>query len=214
MPDKMETVLGFNIMQYNINNVGWHINCAACCWTYLTRVRHYAIAQGDDNQVRFRQVHNLVRCFIAPATPGNVNGQFKTDLDPHLGNPVPGLLVRDYSTFRFYSNQPIPAPEQIAIGEPVTARIESIAIQHVRDEKINGSWLCYNHAALCELFRGTEGLAPLLGVCVAGQQVAMFKSEVYVPSDDIKGAKESPIKREKEDDVDKLTEGMKKLASH
>ena len=83
----------------------------------------------------------------------------------------------------------------------------------MKDEKIIGSWLCYNHAALCELFRGTTGLAPLHGVCVAGQQ-PMFKSEVPHDGTKVKaGTKESPIKvkRESKDDVEKLTEGMKKL---
>ena len=211
-----ENSIGFQ-NQYNIHDVNWDINCAACCWTYLTQVRNYDVEQGA-NQVRFGQAHNLVRCFISPRTPSNSNGQFKTEEDPQFGYPVLGLLVRSYSTFRFYANQQIPTPEQIAVGTPVTARIESIAIQHVTDRKIIGSWLCYNHAALCELFRERERLPPLQGVCVAGQQPAMFKSEV--PRDDgtkVKtGAKESPIKvkREKGDDVYKLTEGMKKLASH
>ena len=134
-------------------------------------------------------------------------------------------MLRDHSTFRLYADQEIPAPEQIAIGVPVRARIESIAIQYVADEKVIGSWLCYNHAALCELFRGTagltplhgaEGLTPLHGVCVAGQQL-MFKSEVPHDGTKVKaGTKESPIKvkRESKDDVEKLTEGMKKLAPH
>ena len=209
-------------LQYNIN-VGWNINCAACCWSYLTQVRNYATAQGVT-RVRFGQAPNLVSCFIARATPGNVHGQFKTGQDLNVGTPVLGLLVRDYSTFRFYANPAIPSPQRIGSHVPVMARIESISIHQVTDQKINGSYLCYNHAALCELFRATAAnpvLPPLQGVCVAGQQgqqgqVAMFKSEKYVTSDDIKETKESPIaiKREKEDEVDTLTEGMKKLASH
>ena len=210
--------IGFQ-QYYNINVVGWDINCAACCWTYLTQVRNYATEHGV-NHVRFGQVHNLVSCFVAPPigpNPPNRHGQFKTEQNLQFGTPVLKLLVSDFSTFRFYANPPIPPPKQIGIGTPVTARIESISIHKVSDEKINGSWLYYNHAALCELFRATAAnpaLPPLHGVCVAGQQgqVAMFKSEV--PSDGIKGTKESPFKREKGDDVDKLTEGMKRLASH
>ena len=208
--------------QYNIQ-VNWYINCAACCWTYLTQDRNYTTAQGADNHVRFGQAHdNLVRCYISPNTPQNINGQFKTEVDQRYRYPVLGSLVNNHSTFRFYKDQT--APPQIVIGVPetVTARIESIAIQYVMDEKIIGSRLCYNHAALCELFRerfrGTvrhepARLEPLNGVCVARQQL-MFKSEVPHDGTKVKaGTKESPIKvkRESKDDVEKLTEGMKKL---
>ena len=138
---------------YRINVVGWDINCAACCWTYLTQVRNYAIAYG---QVRFGLPDiDFIRCFIAPAAGGNPHGQFKTEQDPHLGTPVLGLLVRSSSTFRFYADPAIPSPQQIGSDVTVTARIESISIHKVTDEKINGSWLCYNHAAVCERFRET-----------------------------------------------------------
>ena len=202
---------------YNIQVTDWYINCAACCWTYLTQTRNYTTAQGANNHVRFGQVRdNLVRCYISPNTPQNTHGQFKTE---QLGNPVlGGPLVRQYSTFRFYKDQI--SPEQIAIGVPtkVYARIESIAIPAVEDKKIIGSQLCYNHAALCELFRErrTPPLNRLNGVCVTVVPQPVFKSVKVKTEDKDDGTKGSPIKvkredREDKDDVEKLTESVEKL---
>jgi len=203
-----ENSIGFQ-NQYNIN-VEWYINCAACCWTYLTQIRNYQIQQGNDTRVIYGQVQNLVQCYIAPRSPQNEHGQFKTYQNDQFGNPVPGLLVRNFSTFRLYSVQPVERPEQIAIGVPVTARIESIAIKAVTDQKIMGSYLSYNNAALCELYRQNVNhpvLPPLQGTCYTTQ---------YMHQDDIKPKMDKiTVKQEKVVDtqVDKITEDLKQLST-
>ena len=148
----------------------------------------------------------MVQCYIAPKSrPQNEHGQFKTYQNDQFGNPVPGPLVRNYGTFRLYSAQPMPRPEQIAIGVPVTARIESIAIVAVTDEKIMGSYLNYNNAALCELYRqniNNPHLPPLQGTCYITQ---------YIHQDDVKPEIDKiTVKQEETKDaqVDKITEDL------
>ena len=202
-----ENSIGFQ-QQYNIN-VDWFINCAACCWTYLTQTRHYQIQQGNDTRVTFGQ-QNLVQCYIAPRTPQNVHGQFKTFQNDQFGNPVQGLLVRNYSTFQLYSAQQVERPEQIAIGTPVTARIESIAIIAVTDQKIMGSYLSYNNSALCELYRERVHdpfLPPLQGTCYTTQ---------YIHQEDVKPEMDKiTVKQEetKDTQLDKITEDLKQLST-
>lgn len=202
--------------QYDIV-VNWDINCAACCWTYLKEERHYVPVQGDYDRVTFGNSEDFTSCFVAEKSPGNVNGQFKIyhglDDDPEVH--VLGTLAESPRTVKLYTRKDQKRVSDLQIGadiNDVNARIVSIAIPSVTDSNINGSRLCYNHAALCELYRQKRGqtaatsgnrrksegpLPPLLGTCEAKEKSTAKEGEAVG-----------------DENISKLTKHFGKMESH
>ena len=152
--------------QYHITPE-WDVNCTACCWTYLTRTRHYKPTQGEENRVTFGQADgNWVQCFISPKQENSKHGQFKTQREPEsYGRVVAGSLIKKNSTFRLYSKDYTPEPTIIGTSINAVVRVESIAVSCVIDHNIQGSCLNYNNAAILEMYRASTHQTALNGVC-------------------------------------------------
>ena len=144
----------------------WDINCAACCWHYLTTDRHYGTSNGCDNRVTYGQAENHTKCYISPKQGNSKYGQFKTARDSEsYGKPVPGSLIRNNRTFRLYSNSYTPEPTVIGTAINVLIRVESISIPCITKTNISGSYQSYNNAAILELYYAKDRMMPLQGVC-------------------------------------------------
>ena len=145
----------------------WDVNCAACCWTYLTKERHYTTCECPDTRVTYGQADKQwTRCYISPKQENTKHGQFKTKKETELyGRPVAGLLIKNNSTFQLYSKEYTPEPTVIGTTNNVVTRVESIAVHCVIDQNINGSCLSYNNATILELYRAKNQKPALQGVC-------------------------------------------------
>ena len=158
--------------QYNIVTK-WDINCAACCWHYLTRDRHYHASDGCDVRVTYGQADKQwTNCYISPRQHNSKHGQFKTTRDTKShGRVVAGSLIKKNSTFRLYSGTDSYTPEPTVIGRAtnVVIRVESIAVPYVEATNINGSCLSYNNAAILELYLAENKKSSLQGVCETKQ---------------------------------------------
>ena len=144
-------------------NPHFGIECIECCFIYLTQFRNYKIVIGNSDQVKFGNAQNWTDCFLTgPTKPRGKHCQFKTGHDINLGRfserPVQGGL-----TYQFYTNDS--NPDAIAMGVPIIARLESIAIGSLKPGHVNGSKLNYYNAALLELYREKEGQNSLEGTC-------------------------------------------------
>lgn len=163
----------------------WDINCAACCWTYLTKQRYYRAAnKGDDTRVTYGQTETQwTQCYISPRQENSKHGQFKTIRDTKsYGRPVAGSLIKKNSTFRLYTNDYIPEPTVIGTATNVIIRVESIAVHCVTNLNINGSCLCYNNAAILELYRAKNSKPTLNGVCEIEDTATTVKREMTYPN--------------------------------
>ena len=139
------------------------LECSGCCWIYLVNTRQYTTAQ-DARIVRYGKAATYTACYVdGPQGKNGQNGVVKTNKDPTLGE----LVDRPFSSSRSYQlYRPIhegervdpPPPVVLAMGEPVTARIEAIAVIELRESKhdLQGCQLNYCDAALLELFRATQ----------------------------------------------------------
>ena len=175
-------------------NVDWDIDCAACCWIYLTKDRKYRCRkQGDSTQVTFGELPaegKWTQCFISPKK--REHAQFKTSncKDPTYGF-VHDLMLKKGCSFQLYSEDP--KPEPTVIGTTVNAvyvvRMESIGVPSVTDQNIQGSCLNYKNAAVLELYRATAKNPPpppLNGVCeVVSCQAAGMATANVKPKEEI-----------------------------
>ena len=133
------------------------------CFTYLTKCRNYKHIDGNSDQVKFGDAQNWTDCFLAgPKTPGGSKSQFKTGHDLNLGT-LSQRPVQNSLTYQFYTKNS--EPDAIAMGVPITARLESIAIEMLKPNHVIGSKLNYHNAALLELYREKKKLPSLKGTC-------------------------------------------------
>ena len=82
------------------------------------------------------------------------NGQFKTGHDINLGE-LSRRTIQNCLTYQLYTAPDI-NPGVIAMGVLIQVRLESIAVQKVKLDLINGSKLNYHNAALLELYRKND----------------------------------------------------------
>ena len=152
--------------QYEIVTA-WDIDCAACCWTYLTKQRHYKASKGYNTRVTYGQTETQwTQCYISPKQENSKHGQFKIIRDKNTyGRPVAGSLIKKNSTFRLYAKDHTPEPTVIGTATNVVIRVESIAVHYVTNLNINGSCLSYNNAAILELYCAKYSKPTLNGVC-------------------------------------------------
>lgn len=142
------------------------INCCACCWAYLVRVRRYSMKNFPFRWVVFGNALDLTSCYVdGPQGTRGLYGVVKTGHDLNEGylrkRPVSGSI-----SYQLYSEDPNPSPT-VALGQPVTARIEAIAMPGFgRDASVlNGCYLNYADAALLELYRESKGKRSFRGKC-------------------------------------------------
>ena len=156
---------------YGRLNPNFDINCVACCWQYLTKVRGYQEARnGNFIRVTFGDPRNgeYTNCFLDQCS-GN-SGQYKTgpDLSPqrHMVTTPNGTrksLLDKSHTYHLYADHPV--QNLIAVGEPVWARIESISVDVLKVNEITGTSLNYCNAALLELHRQMNRKGSFVGKC-------------------------------------------------
>lgn len=148
--------------QYDIQP-DFDLECIGCCYKYLKEDRGYELVIGNFNQVKYGNAANWTDCFLTARNEHGTHGQFKTGHDINLGE-LSRRTIQNCLTYQLYTAPDI-NPDVIAMGVPVQARLESIAIQKVKLNLINGSKLNYHNAALLELYRQKKDRQSLQGKC-------------------------------------------------
>ena len=123
--------------QYKIT-ADWDFNCTACCLTYLIQNTGCIKLQGDYNRVIFGQAEKNCwpQCYISPIKENSKHGQYKTKPNPSYGLPVAGSLIKKNSTIRLYSQSYTSEPTVLGTSINVIARVESIAVPNVTQQKL------------------------------------------------------------------------------
>ena len=154
--------------QYNIQP-NFDLECIGCCYKYLTEDRGYEHVIGNFNQVKYGNAANWTDCFLTGRTERGTHGQFKTRHDLNLGQ-LSKRTLQECLTYQFYTAPNI-NPDVIAMGVPIKARLESIAVHKVKPDLVNGSKLNYHNAALLELYREKNCEESLHGTCEMRNEV-------------------------------------------
>ena len=162
-PDTQRLDSSENFRRHYDIHPDFDLECIGCCYKYLTRDRGYENVIGNFNQVKYGNAANWTDCFLTGPNERGTNGQFKTHHDLNLGK-LSKRTLQDCLTYQFYTAPDINT-DVIAMGVPVKARLESIAIQKMKLDLVNGSKLNYHNAALLELYREKEGHQSLQGTC-------------------------------------------------
>ena len=157
----------------------FHLECSACCWTFLVDVRRYERIAGKANVVEFGEPLNpdeeRTICFLSFSRE---HGKIMTDRMCKPDQRVSRRVSYGSYTYQLYTNGK--DPKTVTIGEPIIARLESIATSYRRDgdyycmttildKDIAGTSMNYCNAALFEFFRMKDDQDPLKGKCVYEQ---------------------------------------------
>ncbi len=132
--------------------------CTGCCWNYLCG-RNYTQLNGL-RMVKFDDQANT-SCYVN----GNrgVFGVVMTGYEFNFVPPAPrGPRPVDHSVAYQLYGAP---PGAIAIGAPMTARIEAIGVCVLTANHMRGTYLNYADAAMLEVFREAQRLPSLEGQC-------------------------------------------------
>ena len=144
-------------------NPPFNIKCVDCCFQYLTQIRDYTTVIGNNYQVKYGNAEDWTICYLSgPSKPRGKYSQLKTGKDLNLGQ-TSERPVQNCLTYQFYTNDRNPG--SIALGVPLIARLESIAIHFLQPDHVFGSELNYCNAALLELYRESKSLPSLQGKC-------------------------------------------------
>ena len=158
--------------QHYLINPPFNIDCAGCCWQFLVKTRQYGRAP-DARMVKFVNAHTS--CYVAgPQGPSGVNGVVKTEKDPNLGVVGPRPFEASHS-YQLYGPQ---APSGLAVGAPLTARIEAISMPVLSGPaKVRDCYFSYADAALLELYRQQKNKESLRGKCCWPTQDQQHKGD-------------------------------------
>eukprot|EP01099_Mayorella_cantabrigiensis_P001697 TRINITY_DN1752_c0_g3_i1.p1 TRINITY_DN1752_c0_g3~~TRINITY_DN1752_c0_g3_i1.p1 ORF type:complete len:208 (+),score=23.45 TRINITY_DN1752_c0_g3_i1:50-673(+) len=142
----------------------WDITCSACCLSYLIGKRSYReIFGGPAPYVKYgKEEKECTDCVLRVPRKG-VNGQIWTTPDLNL-SMVKIRPFHNSRTYQFYSADPAQLGT-LSIGDQVFARLESIAVNVVKDQELSHIQMNYCNGALLELFRQSEKGNPFPGKC-------------------------------------------------
>lgn len=146
-------------VQYDLNPP-FDLNCAGCCFQYLTEDRQYQWVE-DIWMVKYDNA--VTSCYVdGKQGKGGAHGVVKTGHDLNLGLIGPRLVNQSHS-YQLYG--PV-APHGLAVGAHMTARIEAIAVTQITNRmKVKDCYFSYADATLLELYRQQNGKPSLAGQC-------------------------------------------------
>ncbi len=131
------------------------LECTACCWSYLCG-RNYRQLNGL-RMVKFDDQANT-SCYVNGnrGVCGVVMTGYDLNIFPCGPRPVDHSVV-----YQLYGAP----PGAIAIGAPMTARIEAIGVRVLTANHMKGTYLNYADAAMLEVFMEAHCLPSLKGQC-------------------------------------------------
>jgi len=136
------------------------LNCVGCCFGYLTKVRQYTAKEASDaDRVVFpNQSGSGTTSTRVKVGESGGQGQIRTEPDLKLGQPSSTRLTGNSRTYQLYG-------ASSAVGAPVQARLESVAIDVVETNELQGTYQNYASATLMEMYREHRKLNSLKGQC-------------------------------------------------
>lgn len=139
------------------------INCAACCWTFLVDRRNYEAVTGI---VMVYYQNPTTSCLVnGPQGRAGKHSVIQTLHDLNIGQLGPRPTQSSVS-YQLYLPDNVLHVNTMAIGHPISARIESISTNALKNtNQLTGCYFNYCSAVMIELCNMNAGRNSFVGTC-------------------------------------------------
>lgn len=169
--DNNSRFLNWCLIQIN-DYKDFKLECAGCCWQYLVYRRCYSSESGRfGNRVQFIRYGEAPTHMYLDCPPQGRKGIVKVGKKSDV-NPLPQRPVQQSRSYQFYSlaeEEPEDSEvfaDQLSMEKNVNIRLEAIRVDKIQgSEQLNQCYFSYCDAALLEIWRESEGLSSLDGIC-------------------------------------------------